>query len=209
MGSTSFAHLRRDTISLLKKELADENSFGKWEWLDHAERGSTVYVLIRKTPKVPEDRCPYIADDEGSYKYILVVLSERHGEHFTYKDISETAGPVEKDCPERLLNSASPFKDGQGAFGPKWRADCRARRKEVNRQKASNPKPGDTFRTLKPITFRDGTSHSEFTCRQVRHKGRNAIVYAAKDTGALYRFRPATFGFEILSTQTKTKKAGG
>jgi hypothetical protein len=86
MGSTSFAHRGRDTISLLKQELADENSFGKWEWLDHSQHGNTVYVLIRKTPKAPdaEDRCPYVADADGSHRTILVVLTTRSGGEFTY-----------------------------------------------------------------------------------------------------------------------------
>lgn len=203
MGSTSLAHFGRDTISLLKNELADENSFGKWEWLDHAVRDSTVYVLIKKTPKVPDERCPYVPDSDGSYRYILVVLTERNGEHFTYKDMGETSGPVETDCPERLLKAASPFQDGKGAFGPQWRADCRARRTEANQHKVNAPKPGDVFRTLKPVTFRDGSSHSEFTCRVVRRRGRNATVYTAKGSDTHYRFRPGTFGFEIISTQTK------
>ncbi|WP_414463336.1 DUF6927 domain-containing protein [Hyphomicrobium sp. DY-1] len=201
MGSTSFAHMGRDTINLLIKELADENSFAKWEWLDHSQHGNTVYVLIRKTLKIAdaEDRCPYVTEPDGSHRYILVVLTSRSGGEFTYKDLGETAGPVEKDCPERLLRAASPFKEGQGAFGPEWREACRARHKATRSASAAKPKPGDTFRTQRPVTFRDGTSHSEFTCVLVRGRGRKRTAYAAKGSGLFYSFRPETFGFEIIS----------
>jgi hypothetical protein len=55
---------------------------------------------------------------------------------------------------------------------------------------------------LRPVTFRDGTSHSEFTCVMVQGRGRKRTAYAAKGTGAFYVFRPETFGFEILSLRS-------
>lgn len=147
----------------------------------------------------------YVREADGSYRTIVVVLTERRGGEFSFNEISEASGPVEKDCPERLLRVASPLNDGRGAFGPEWRNACRARRTHTRQAKASNPKPGDTFRTLKPVNFRDGTSHSAFTCRLIRQRGRMATVYAAKGSSALYRFRPATFGFEIISIHTTTE----
>lgn len=208
MGTTSFAHNGRDTISLLKKELEGENSFGKWEWLAHAERGNVVYVVIKRTPKIDTADPGYVRDEDGSYRAITVVLTTRNGVEFSYRDISETAGPVEKDCPERLLKLASDFREGCGAFGPEWRAGCRARRTAMRANKAAAPKPGDHFRTLKPVDFRDGTSHSEFTCVRVRRRGRMATVYQARGTSTLYRFKPATFGFEIIAAHAVTAKGG-
>jgi hypothetical protein len=114
---------------------------------------------------------------------------------------------VETDCPERLLKAASPFKDGHGAFGPQWRADCRKRRADMRPTKGARPQPGQRFRTLRPVTFRDGSSHSEFTCIRVKSRGRTRTVYQAPGSAMLYRFRPETFGFEIISVQTNGEGA--
>ncbi len=210
MGWTYFSSLGRDTIDLLKSEMEGENDFAKWQWLDHARRGSVVYAVIRKTPKLPSNDTTYVHDADGSFRFIVVLQTSRKGEpgyDFGYKDITESMGPVEKDCPLRLLDLASPLRDDYQGYGRQWRDACRQKVADARRTKATRPKPGDTFRTLRPVSFRDGTRHTEFFCRQVRHRGRMATVYAAKGSGALYRFRPEAFGFEIVSPQTKTETA--
>lgn len=210
MGWTYFASLGRNTIDLLKSEMEAENDFAKWEWLDHAQRGSVVYAVIKKTPKLSSNDTTYVHDADGSFRFIVVLLTSRRGEtgyEFGYKDITESMGPVHNDCPQRLLDLASPFRDDYQGFGRQWRDACRCKRTADRDAKARRPKPGDVFRTLTPVTFTNGHSLSEFTCRQVKRRGRNRTVYAATDTGALYQFRPERYGFEIVSPQTKMETA--
>jgi hypothetical protein len=202
MGWTTFASRGRATVDILKDEINGENEHGKWEWLDHAQRGNVVYAVVRKTPKGESSDTTYACEADGSYRFILVVLTSRKGEpgyDFGYKDITETMGPVEKDCPERLLQLASAFRDDYQGYGRAWRESCRQKRRAEAGVTSKRPKPGDTFRTLRPVSFRDGTTHSEFTCVMVQGRGRKRTAYAAKGSGLFYSFRPETFGFEIVS----------
>lgn len=204
MGWTTFASRGRATVDILKHEINGENEHGKWEWLDHAQRGSVVYAVVRKTPKGQSSDTTYVHDDDGSYRFILVVQTSRNGEHgydFGYKDMSECMGPVEKDCPERLLQLASAFRNDYQGYARAWREACREKRRASADITSKRPKPGDTFRTLKPVSFRDGTTHSEFTCVMVQGRGRKRTAYAAKGSGLFYSFRPETFGFEIVSAR--------
>lgn len=210
MGWTYFASHGRDTIELLKREFNEDGTFAKWEWLDHAQRGSVVYAVIKKTPKGENNDTAYEHNANGSFRFVVVILTSRKGEpgyDFGYKDITETSGPVEKDCPERLLRLASPFRYGYQGYGRAWREACRAKRTADACGKAQRPKPGDTFRTLTPVTFRDGATHSEFTCVMVQGRGRKRTAYAAKGSGLFYSFRPDKFGFEILSTRSNGEAA--
>lgn len=202
MGWTSFASRGRATVDILRDEITGENEHGKWEWLDHAQRGNVVYAVVKKTPKGISSDATYVPDADGSYCTILVLLTERKAGTFAYKDIGEVCGPVDNDCPERLLRLASPFRDSYQGHARAWRDACRAKRTADTGAKAQRPKPGDTFRTLRPVTFRDGATHSEFTCVMVQGRGRKRTAYAAKGSGLFYSFRPETFGFEILSTRS-------
>lgn len=204
MGWTYFASNGRDTITLLKNEINEDGTFAKWEWLDHATKGNVVYAVVKKTPKAENNDTTYVHDADGSFRFILVLLTSRKGEagyDFGYKDITEAMGPVDKDCPKRLLQLASPLRDDYQGHARAWRQSCRDKRKDDATSKSKRPKPGDTFRTLRPVNFRDGTSHSEFTCVMVKGRGRKRTAYAAKTSGLFYSFQPEIFGFEIISVR--------
>lgn len=210
MGWTYFASNGRDTVTLLKREHECENEYGTWQWLDHASKGSVVYALIKFTPKRESTDKIYVHDDDGSYRFVTVFLTSRRGEpgyDFGYKDITETMGPCERGCPQRLLNLASPFQPDYTGYGRQWRDDCRAKRQAENSNRAKRPKPGQIFRTHTPVTFTDGSSHSEFTCVQVQRRGRKRTAYAPTGSLLLYSFRPDRYGFEIISTQINQEAA--
>ena len=152
----------------------------------------------------PEDRCPYVADADGSHRYILVVLTTRSGGEFTYKDIGETAGPVEKDCPERLLKAASPFKDGHGAFGPHGGTTAAPAHGAERQRGRTQTRP--TLPHPEPVTFRDGSTPFAIHLPAVQARGRIRTVYAAW-VRPFYRFRPETFGFEIVGADTNAEDA--
>jgi hypothetical protein len=198
--------LGRDTITLLKRDHECENEHVKLEWLDHAIKGTVVYAVIKRTAKRNNTDTTYVHDADGSYRFIAVFLTTRRGEpghNFGYKAIAESSGPCERDCPQRLLNLASPFRDDYAGFGRQWREDCRTKRQTDGINRSKRPKPGQTFRTLKPVTFTDGTAHSEFTCIQVQGRRRKRTAYSPTGSKLLYAFRPERYGFEIINPQTK------
>lgn len=200
MGWTFYPSRGRDTIDLLKAEFVSENQHGKWDWIDHAVRGSTVYALMRFTPKQTSIDATYIADTDGSYRFIVVFLTSRRGRDgydFGYKDITESMGPCEKDCPTRLIKAASPIRTDDKSYARQWRTDCLAARAANRLANANRPKPGDIFRTNRPVKFTDGSEHSVFTCVTIQRRGRNVTAYRARSTGLLYRFSPAAIGFEL------------
>lgn len=77
--------------------------------------------------------------------------------NFGYKDMDETMGPYECECPERILKLLTPT-DHEYALG--WRERCWARIHE----RAEKPKltDGCTVRFAQPIKFTDGRTLDTF-----------------------------------------------
>jgi len=63
--------------------------------------------------------------------WAAIFLLQFAGDEFGYKDMDETCGPYERQCPERILNLLTPT-DHENAL--QWRWDCRA----YHAQKADN-----------------------------------------------------------------------
>ena len=83
--------------------------------LDAAAVGSTVYAAVRNV-NYPEPGCDYV--------YCAVILfrnNDRDG--FGYKDMCESMGPYESECPEAILDLLT---STDNAYALKWRARCRA-----------------------------------------------------------------------------------
>jgi hypothetical protein len=83
---------------------------------------------------------------------------DKEGYIFGYKDLCESMGPSEIDCPARVLDLLTPTAN---AYALAWRAECRVRleaQRALNRRSA--PKPGQTVVFADPILFRDGRSFS-------------------------------------------------
>ena len=62
---------------------------------------------------------------------------DREGYIFGYKDMSESMGPYERDCPEPILDLLTPTDH---EYARRWRADCRANA-AARRAKAGQAKP--------------------------------------------------------------------
>lgn len=76
-------------------------------------------------------------------------------EHFGYKDMDESMGPHEADCPQRILDLLTPT---DRPYAIEWRARCRAnlalRRRPL--------RDGMRIRFDAPLTFTDGYEGDEF-----------------------------------------------
>ncbi|MGO7251699.1 hypothetical protein ACCS63_35795, partial [Rhizobium brockwellii] len=69
-----------------------------------------------------------MTDGKGSEIFAVVCLirwnpRNKDGEHFGYKDMEESMGPCEDDCPERILRLLT-SSDNENAL--QWRRRCLA-----------------------------------------------------------------------------------
>jgi hypothetical protein len=106
-------------------------------------------------------------------------LRDKEGMIFGYKDMDETWGVYETDCPARILDLLTPT-DSERAI--KWRAECRQRLARVL------PKGGQTIVLKTPMQFNDKTTQSRFTVVERQVRGRKKLFFAS-DEGTYYRLR--------------------
>ena len=99
----------------------------------------------------------------------------RDGHIFAYKDMDESCGPNESQCPAQILDLLTePSND----YARAWRARCRARLVLTGRKL---PKTGDRLIFPEPVRFTDGYEGRAFEV--VRRQ--RAILLQRPDTRAL------------------------
>ena len=102
MGWTSFqAPAGKRHVEILRAEMPSLT------WLDWEDVGGTIYAAVTH-PKI-----------DGVFA--LVVLIERRGGQFAYKDMDESMGPYESECPARILNKLTADAND---YAREWRARC-------------------------------------------------------------------------------------
>lgn len=108
---------------------------------------------------------------------------------FAYKDMDESMGPYEAECPPRILDLLGPTEN-PGALA--WRARCRAR--GLNRRKLTD---GMHICFAEPVRFTDGYEGREFFVRKV---GRRTGLALTRDGPMRYRYaRLAEATWELVS----------
>lgn len=98
-------------------------------------------VILLRYSRVKDDPCP-----------------------FGTKELDETCGPNECECPERILDQLTPTNNENAR---EWRLRCRARL-----DRPGVPAPGTRVRFAQPIKFRDGATVSEFIVEKRGERGR-------------------------------------
>lgn len=79
--------------------------------------------------------------NDPSKRFVLLVLVQSGHDGWSYKDIAESMGPAEVDCPLRLLDLTEP---GDGSkHATEWRAKVRAVHAEQQRRNAHEWTEGD------------------------------------------------------------------
>lgn len=121
-------------------------------------------------------------DDAGAVtraeRFIALDLCEyQAGYGWGYKDLEESCGPCEVDCPEKYL---AMVPEPAGEYGPAWRERVRAHHAERRAAAAiiRDARPGDVVE-LKP-----GCTPRLLTVKQV---GKRHLVGSVDATGASYR----------------------
>jgi hypothetical protein len=111
---------------------------------------------------------------------------DREGYIFGYKDMDETVGPNEANCPEAILDLLTPT---EYPYAQAWRTRCRenlaARRLLASKP---SPRPGQTIVFDQALSFRDGRSFDRFEV-VANSRSHRTMLFRAMDTGGLYRIR--------------------
>lgn len=109
---------------------------------------------------------------------------DREGLVFGYKDMSESMGPCESECPARILDLLTATENTHALD---WRARCRSNLAlKAQRAAKPTPKPGDVVVLAEPLQFRDGRTFSRFEAVAWPGRGRSSLVFRS-ELGGLYR----------------------
>jgi hypothetical protein len=105
-------------------------------------------------------------------------LRDKEGYIFGYKDMDESMGPCESECPASILALLTPTDSG---YANEWRKCCQA---WLTRPK---PKFGDTLKFEEPVRFSDGAWRDTFTLVKPWANHRDIALQAPN--GMLVSFR--------------------
>jgi hypothetical protein len=109
---------------------------------------------------------------------------DREGYIFGYKDMDETVGPNESDCPEAILDLLTPT---EYPYAQAWRARCRenaAARRALLTKPA--PRPGQTIVFDQAVSFSNGHRLDRFEV-VANPRSHPTTLFRAPETGRLYR----------------------
>jgi hypothetical protein len=126
------------------------------EVLAAARVANTVYMAVRSTEKASAASHVFAA-------VILISNTKKHG--FGYKDMAESMGPCQCDCPERIMRLLTPLADlPNPRYAADWRARVAQRKNEKRRQHARRQslRIGSIVTLPSPATFPGGFTASTF-----------------------------------------------
>jgi hypothetical protein len=206
MGWTFMPSRGRDAVEIIRGQLEWENDIFTDKVIDHAVVGTTLYLLVCRTPKAAwEPSTTYVNGADGSFRWIAVVLTSkaRNAYDFGYKDLEESMGPVEARCPRRLIAAASPLRHPdpavEGNYAARWRQKCLDQVAAKARRKAELVH-GATIRVSSVLDFTDGHKDDRFVVEIVKRRGRNHTYFKASN-GSLYRIRDLDrIGYRVEAT---------
>ena len=165
-----------------------------------ARVANTVYMAVECTDKATGKSFVLAA-------VILISNTRKHG--FGYKDMTETMGPCECACPDRIMRLLSPVTDiPNPSYAADWRARVAAHKKAAAelRTKRASFRPGSVVTLERAVSFRDGTAASVFRLRCVQRK--TPIFEPVARPGFLCRLRAADLAAATITQADATAVAG-
>ena len=184
--------LRHETpVDYITREFTHDSGTSASMVIAAAAVGSTIYAAIRN-----HDRA-----SGKSYVFCAVILfknNERDG--FGYKDMDESMGPCEVDCPDRIMRLLSPIEElPNPGYAAQWRASvavAKARKAEA-RLKISKLAIGDKVKLTHSAHFRSSGIETD-ALPVIRYQKRTPIFVADQHPHLVCRLRKATLaGAEI------------
>lgn len=158
--------------------------------------GSTWYAAARVTSLdgTPVEDATYVTDADGSITFGAVFLTRYDEGCWGYKDMEESAGPVESRAPLSLLALLSELKDSD-SYAHAWRQRCRDWASIPNYQE------GDRIRLAAPVALTDGSTCQIVTATHYRRGRQKRRCYRIEETGGLVRLSKASLaGSELLGS---------
>lgn len=170
-------------VSHLISKYTYEDDLRAQQPLDAARVGNTVYLAIRSTDKATGRNFVFAG---------VILMSNTKKSGFGYKEMSESMGPCECACPDRIMRLLSPISDiPHPSYSADWRARVAAR-KTAQRQQRERRKllrVGSVVTLSAPIRFRGGDTASSF---YVAHFRRKTPIFLSLDGPEFYcRLRAA------------------
>ena len=109
---------------------------------------------------------------------------DREGYVFGYKDMDESMGPYECDCPEPILDLLTPT---DCEYALQWRARCRENT-AARRARAAKPSPraGQVIVFDEPLSFADGRSFERLEV-VANPRSHRTVLFRAPASSNLYR----------------------
>ena len=185
--------LRHQTpVEYITREFTHDSGTTAATVISAAAVGSTIYAAIRNHDKTTSK----------SYVFCAVILfknNERDG--FGYKDMDESVGPCEVDCPARIMRLLSPIEDlPNPGYAAEWRKSVAAAnaKKAEARSKIGKLTVGDKVKLTHPAHFRSsGIETDSFTI--IRFQKRTPIFVADQHPHLVCRLRKATLAGALIT----------
>ena len=137
MGWTSYNATHYDNRGRIDRKAECDAYFeeglnrGHYKVVKSTMKGSVYYGAIKAVVRADKDECGnriYVPIPEEEQEVFAVVfltsVDSKDYFNFSYKDMDETMGPVQCDCPKSILDKLSPT-DNEYALA--WRQRCRER----------------------------------------------------------------------------------
>jgi hypothetical protein len=176
----------------LDAELVKGGGQSDYKVLRSTTVGRVYYAAVERTLK----------SDGTSYVFAAVVLFKhrpraRDGEVFLFKQMDESMGPCEADCPKAILHLLSPTdKPAEVA----WRQKC-VRNVEA-RSKRKKLEAGMKIRLKEGLRLKGGEVIDTFTVKVLRRRNRNRFFFESP-SGLLYAISNIhDRGFMVIETPT-------
>jgi hypothetical protein len=120
-----------------------------------------IYYAVVEVPAAENDKL--VPDENGMVRYAYCVITHKGSGfyNFTYREMTEFAGPCDATCPVKLLNMLSPLKDetkGSSEWAAKWRRRCG----EFAKVKEALKRVGAELTLPSPISFSDKVMADRF-----------------------------------------------
>ncbi|WP_282128010.1 DUF6927 domain-containing protein [Roseobacter litoralis] len=160
--------------------------------------GSTWYAAAKVTSRdgSPLEDATYVTDADGSIIFGAVFLTRCDDGCWGYKDMEESAGPVDSRAPLSILALLSDLKDPD-SYAHAWRQRCR--------DWAAIPdyEEGDKIRLASPVTLTDGSTCQIVTATYYRRGRQKRRCYRIEETGGLVRLSKGSLAGSILLSSAK------
>ena len=173
-----------------------ESDTRKTELVKACKVGSTWYAAAKVTSLdgSPVEDATYVTDADGSITFAAVFLTRYDDGCWGYKDMEESAGPVESRAPLSLLALLSELKDPD-SYAHGWRQRCR------DWESIPHYEEGDRIRLAAPITLTDGSTCQIVTATHYQRGRQKRRCYRIEETGGLVRLSKASLaGSELLGS---------